>query len=239
MNSLQDVLSVERMFPIQQTVITAPWLLTGQGLVFITKGQSTPNDHQPSEQPTLQGDPFQTDTLWEQHSRFGAVALLDFSSSGLGSYCEAIYIPGRCQYEGRWVYGIHHLVLSAAKHALAARHYWLPQRHTANFSILRHKNRERWRIRDGMRCSLIDVRTLWPHLPFTSKVLPEGLRSLAHCFGPRPYLSHLDISGVVAPTALHDFHLDLEGVPKLDASDILFGLRIESFRMMFDQLNLS
>jgi len=206
-------------------MVKPPWKLTGNGYIFIFNF--------PRQFVEKYG--FIPDYLKGKYrGGLGAVMLVDYHTSPVGPYQEALFVPGLFEHEGRRLYSITKIYVSSIESVLDGQDNWGIPKELANFAITPLSSTvERFRMSHEQR-TFIDV-TLKSQ-PFQ---MPANLRWLPVRPGLIQHYQGKDIitrpvgKGRVGLTRLEDACVDPIGFPDFSQLRPLVAVRASNFTLEF------
>jgi len=206
-------------------LLPAPWRLTGKGYILIYRFHDLRLTG-PGSLPSFFEDKFV--------EGFGALMLVDYSSSNAGPYIELLFIPGRFLIQGRRFYSITSIYVSTEASLINGRRNWgIPKMLAQARFEKTGKNRERLVMHLNNRLvadiTLSYDRPVWPldtrWLPFKFELAQAADRQL---FFTRP-----GGRGRAGPAKIVDFKSDPELFPDLSGDKPWLAFKIDPFELVF------
>lgn len=129
-------------------IVPPPWRLTGTAYVLIYRFSDAFVNERVALPPELQG---------QFVGGLGALMLVDYATSPVGSYREMLFSPGQFAFRGKKHHSITHIYVSSQASVENGRANWGLPKQLASFQIENLLEVERWRVEHEGRL-LLDVR---------------------------------------------------------------------------------
>lgn len=144
---------------------TPPWQLTGSGIILLYRFPREFIAQHGSIPPFLDG---------HHRGGFGALMLVDYDSSPVGPYREALFIPGTFDYDRRRYYAITWIAVSTLASVVNGRQNWGIPKQIASFNVENLPNgAQRFSMHvDDQPALDAHIRARGPRLPFNTRWLP-------------------------------------------------------------------
>lgn len=214
------------------TIVPPPWTLTGRGFVLVYR---FPRDW------ALRHGFIPPERASSFLGGFGAVMLVDYSSSDCGPYRELLFVPGKFRSrDGRGYYAITKIFVSTQISVNSGIANWGIPKEFAQFS---------WQSSDWVRGDLERVRVAQGDmpiaefgfsssqafsLPVTTAILPAALRTLEqHGLDGRRLLTAPSGAGRVQPAKLEIVTVNSALFPDLSEFKPLLTVKAEPFALSF------
>ncbi|MFW5691984.1 MAG: acetoacetate decarboxylase family protein [Chloroflexota bacterium] len=205
--------------------IPPPWELTGEGFIFVIRPGSEGMMQRSFIPPFL-----------HEHYRGGpgAVMLVDYHTSPVGPYQEALYIPGLFDYAARRLFSITRILVSTMISVVNGRENWGIPKDLADFNFDQYTGNARHITMKVDHRPALDVlvETRTPYFSFNTRWLP---------FRPGLVQQHQDRALVTRPygrgrVALADLRrcqVDPEIFPDFGQHQPLLAAHARDFRLTF------
>ncbi|HSF40526.1 MAG TPA: acetoacetate decarboxylase family protein [Thermoanaerobaculia bacterium] len=206
---------------------SAPWSLAGSGYIFLftfepgflRKGGFVP--------PEL-GEGFE--------ATLGALMLVDYRESNVGSYRELLFLVGRNLRWRNHLFSVSRIYVSTEASAENGRENWGLPKQTAQFQRVQGKDGAERVIVLKNGLAEVDL-TVAPEpglaLPGTSLLLPPSWRTIVQPWQGRTYTTRLSGRGTVQRARLLDFRTLPHLFPDVGEGTLVRGIQVRDFRMRF------
>lgn len=198
----------------------APWHLTGSGAILLYR----------FPRPWALAHGLVPDALRGAFvGGVGAVMLVDYSSSPVGPYCEALFIPGLFRLDGRLAFSITRIVVSSEASVLGGRANWGLPKELAAFEL----NGERFSVRQaGGPLLEAELRGHGPYLPLVTAWSPRPLL-IAQWRDGRRFITELRGKGAVQFARLASLRADAAHFPDVSRFRPLLAVKVAGFALTF------
>lgn len=205
----------------------APWSLVGSGYIILMK--LSPDFV--FEKGFVTGD-----LKGRYAGGLGTVMFVDYLSSDVGPYKELLFIPGMFSFGRRTFFSITRIFVSTEASVENGRKNWGIPKERADFSVDRYGDNERIHVsREGRQFVELHFRPMHLSMPVTSSLVPQGLRTLAHHYEGRTYLTTPGARGAVSPARLMHARIDGDVFPDFTQGRILGTMSVPRFLMTFPE----
>ena len=213
-----------------------PWTLTGNGIVLIA--------HFPEAFVRTQGflAPYQQRAY---RGWVGAVMLVNYATSPVGSYQELLFIPGLFRLGNTTNFSISKIYVSTEDSVWNGRRNWGIPKELADFSFVSNPDGSRtiWVRCAGQPVLTVRAKAWGPRFPITTKLLPgfrivqERLRTDESTAEPDGslLLTHPSATGAARLTSPSELHVNPVLFPDLGRIKRIVALSVEQFSMTFPQ----
>jgi hypothetical protein len=206
-------------------MVKPPWKLTGNGYIFIFN----------FPRQFVENYGFIPDYLKGKYrGGLGTVMLVDYHTSPVGPYQEALFVPGLFEHERRKLYSITKIYVSSIESVLDGQDNWGIPKELANFAITPLSNTvERFRMAHEQR-TFIDVtlKSQSLQVPVNMRWLPVRPGLIQHYQGKDIITRPLG-KGRVGLTKLEDSCVDPIGFPDFSQHKPLMAVRATNFTLEF------
>jgi len=202
-----------------------PWTLTGNGYIFVFKFPHA----------FVEAHGFIPDHLeGKYHGGLGTVMLVDYLTSPVGPYREALFVPGLFNYAGHRLYSITKIFVSSIESVLDGQDNWGIPKELARFNITPVSDAiDRFTMSQDQRVLLdVTLRTRGPQIPLNTRWSPVKPRLIQH-FAGRDLITQPAGKGRMSLAHIEDICVNQAGFP--DFSDIrpLAGFYAQDFTLKF------
>jgi hypothetical protein len=201
-----------------------PWNLTGSGYVLVFRfPRAFVMDHG-----------FVPDDLRDQFvGGFGTVMLVDYYTSGVGPYREALFIPGRFSLHGRREYMITKIYVSTMASVDGGRANWGIPKEAADFDVTDAEGITHFAMSvAGKRVLDVSLRPRRLALSINTRLNPWPLGVMQTLDG-RVYLTRPHAKGRVSPARVINASANPEYFPDFSPFRPLFAVHARRFDMVF------
>jgi hypothetical protein len=178
----------------------APWELTGHGYVFLFRFPKAFILEHGFIPPELKD---------RYRGGFGAVMLVDYHSSPVGAYHEALFIPGLFDFGNKRKYSITKIYVSTIDSVINGQENWGIPKELADFDVQPYGNNlERFRmLTDGQIIIDALIETLPQKMPVNTQWLPFR-PGLIQTWADKQYLTTPYAKGKVSLASLQSVYVD-------------------------------
>lgn len=210
----------EQLFP-------APWQLTGRGYVFpyrLDREFALAATHIPvGLKPSFKGG-------------FGALMLVDYSSSNCGPYHELLFIPGSFAVDGRTLPSISRIFVSSMTSVVNGQRNWGIPKDQADFKVEKAPDgTEIWQVRfRGKEIFSARLQKGIVPLPVHSALIPHTLMQI---WDHKRFYTRLSARGIGRRAKILEIKGDGAHFPDLSQQKTFLGLgmSLDSFHMTFHE----
>jgi hypothetical protein len=209
---------------VRAPVKPAPWHLRGSGYIFLLKCDRQTN-LEDANIPTALRDGFL--------GGLSLVMLVDYTSSPVGPYNELLYIPGRFKFaNGRCDRSITRIYVDSEPSLVGGRENWGIPKDLAHFTF--HEGRTDITVKVGeVDAARFAVKPFGPSLPFSTGLLPIGLRTLSQLWEGKVFNFALSGKGRTRLASFAPEHFAPHLFPDLKKRRVLTGVYVEGFDLQF------
>ena len=208
--------------------VPPPWRLRGSGYVFLftfapwflRNGGFLP--------PELAGEHFE--------GELGALMLVDYRQSPVGSYRELLFAAGRNLRWRHHLFSISRIYVSTAASAAGGRENWAIPKQTAEFEIVEGEGGAERVIVQRDRLSEVDL-TVAPDrglpIPAAGFLAPPSWRTIVQFRDGRALATRMSGRGTLRPARLLDFRALPKAFPDVNEGKLVAGFYAKDFRLRF------
>ncbi|MBN1487364.1 MAG: acetoacetate decarboxylase family protein, partial [Anaerolineae bacterium] len=206
--------------------VPAPWNLRGNGYIFLMKFPPAFVAEHGFVPPVL---------LDKFVGGVGAVMLVDYVQSDAGPYRELLFIPGQFRMGRRRYYAITKIYVSTQSSVINGRQNWGIPKELAGFEFQQvNEHLERVVVhKDGSEFAKFLLRTGDFSVPFTTSVMPAGLRTLVQIYDGKTYFTAPGGQGQLALTHLIGAEINADSFPDLNHGRLLAAVKAVDFSLCF------
>lgn len=202
----------------------APWTLTGTGLILLYRFKAK----------EVASFPLLSNRLQDRaRGGIGALMFVNYDTSDVGPYQEALLIPGTFQYPDQRALTITTIYVSTVPSMLGGRDNWgIPkQRAELKSELLADGS---WRFQDAERPDLLAVtaKARGFRFPISTKLLPS---TIVQEYKDHRYTTKIEAQGQARFARISELITDpsyFSGIPKLKP---MAAVMIEGFKMKFGE----
>ena len=203
----------------------APWTLTGDAYVFLLR----------LPERLIREQSFLPDALaGRAEGKTAILMVVDYSSSNVGPYRELLYIPCRFRVGGRLYWSITRIYVSTWDSVKNGRDNWGIPKDRADFELTREGGIERVKVRkDGHVFADLSLKAQLFGLPASSMVVPEAMRTLVQVKDGQSFFYAPSATSKARFARLIRASFDPALFPDITQGSVLFGAKLEGFKMLF------
>ncbi len=206
----------------------APWQLHGRGYIAMLRFPEGSDAQDAFLPPTLAGR--------RGRSRYGWMMFVDYQSSDVGPYHELLFIPGSFPFaDGQHHLSISRIFVSSMDSVVNGQHNWGIPKDVAQFDV-RYNDAGVDRVRvskDGTVFAELEFSSLPIWLPFSTALVPRGMRTLGQHHDGQTYIYTPSASGWVKPARLRRARFNAAVFPDLAQVRPVLAVQTPRFRMTF------
>ena len=201
-----------------------PWTLHGSGLVMLA--------HFPESFVRQHG--FLADFQQVGYRGWlGTVMLVDYQTSGVGPYCELLFIPGLFRLGGKTTFSISKIYVSTTESVENGIENWGIPKEQANFSITTAPDGAKTYVvsQNGTAFFSVTARSFGPRFPVTTRLLP-GFRVMQQRRNDL-LLTAPVAAGTGRLASLDELSVDSSRFPDIGRGWLLATIAVTDFTMTF------
>lgn len=163
----------------------------------------------------------------------GTVMLVDYQTSGVGPYCELLFIPGLFRLGSRTTFSISKIYVSTVESVVNGIENWGIPKELADFSIITAPDGAKTYgvSQHGTQFFSITARSFGPRFPVTTRLLP-GFRVMQQRRNDL-LLTAPVAAGTARLASLRDLSVNPAQFPDIGRGWVLATLAVENFTMTF------
>lgn len=216
-----------RSTPFARTA-PAPWTLQGRGYITLLRYPAGADAQDRFLPGSLQGR--------RAASRLAWMMFVDYQQSEVGPYHELLFIPGRFPFEdGRRHLSISRILVSSMDSVVNGRRNWGIPKELAQFEVDYGAGRvDAVRVlQDGRLLAQLQYRHFPLSLPFSTALVPSGMRTLGQHHEGQTYIYTPSAHGWIKPARLIAATSDPERFPDLTQAHAVLSVQASRFQMRF------
>jgi hypothetical protein len=206
----------------------APWQLTGNGYIFLFR----------FDRAFVLENGFVDESLADSfRGGFGAVMLVDYHTSPVGPYREALFIPGLFDQHDQRRYSITKIYVSTIDSVINGQENWGIPKELANFEITQpdaHIERFRMQI-DGQAVLDVLLEKLPQRLPLNTRWFPLVRPAIIQHHNNQSLLTAPRGRGQVGFARLQSAYIDPHYFPDFTQKRALMTLSAQNFELTFPE----
>jgi len=201
----------------------APWTLSGKGYILLYKFPKTFVEEKTSLPEFLKG---------HFAGGFGALMLVDYTSSDAGPYGELLLIPGKFKHEGKKLNTISNIYVSTMASVINGRKNWGIPKELADFSFQStDRNTETVSVFSGENMvAEFTLKSGKLSFPVTTKLLPLPL---VQYHEGKYYYTTFQGKGTGKFAELEDVRINPQFFPDISGYRPLSAIKVEPFKITF------
>ena len=163
------------------------------------------------------------------------VMYVDYTASPVGPYRELLFIPGRFDFCGKKYFSITKIYVSSPASVEGGRRNWGIPKELAAFHVTSEQDgKRRVRVALGEK-TFADLLFRSPRvgLPVTTKLIPPGLRTVAHIADGRTMITRIQSQGAISTARLLAARIDESFFPPVFRQPRGCILSVPHFSMIF------
>lgn len=210
-------------FQAMQEIYPAPWTLSGKGYILLYKFPGNFEEEKANVPEFLKG---------KFVGGFGALMLVNYTTSNAGPYGELLLIPGKFQHHGKKLNTISKIYVSTMASVENGRRNWGIPKELANFSfqsIDSHTERVRIYLKEK---TIAEFTLKSGKLPFpvNTKLLPFPL---VQYHEDKYYYTTFQGKGTGKLAKLKEVRINPQLFPDVSGFKPLFAIKVEPFQITF------
>jgi len=202
-----------------------PWTLTGNGYIFVFNFPRRFVEEHGFIPPHLKGC---------YRGGLGAVMLVDYLTTPVGPYREALFVPGLFDYARHRHYSITKIFVSTIESVLDGQDNWGIPKELARFNLTPVSDTiERFTMSQDQRVLLdVTLRTRGPQIPVNTRWSPVKPQLIQH-FAGRDLITQPTGKGWVGLAQIEDVCVDQIGFPDFSDQRPLAAFYARNFTLEF------
>lgn len=202
-----------------------PWNLTGNGYIFIFNFPRDFVEECGFIPPHLDG------CYW---GGLGAVMLVDYHTTPVGPYQEALFVPGLFDYADHRLYSITKIYVSSIDSVLGGQDNWGIPKELAHFNITPISDTiERFTMSQDQRVLLdVTIKTRGPKIPFNTRWSPIK-PALIQNHAKRDLITRPEGKARVGLAQIEDINIDSASFPDFSHLRPLAQIHAQDFTLVF------
>ncbi len=206
----------------------APWTLSGKGYILLYRFSKPFVAKEANVPEFLKG---------HYAGGFGALMMVDYSTSDAGPYGELLFIPGKFKHKGKKLNTISKIYVSTMTSVENGRRNWGIPKELADFSFKSKKSgSEKVSISSG-KDTIAKFTLKSGRLPFpvNTKLFPFPL---VQYYEGKYYYTTFFGKGTGKFAKLKDVHINPKLFPDVSGFKPLFALKVEPFKIVFPEATI-